>query len=274
MSRSGTYVVRRGPLAEQLAYRLRIVSVFARTEFKLKYAGSALGYLWSLAKPSLYFAILWIVFGHLFRTNVPHFPVYLVVGVVLYTFLADAVSLTLPSIVVRGAVLRRIAFPSLTIPLATTASTALTFLLNCIAAGIFIGASGIAPRGSWLMLVPLFVEFYVFVLGISLIFSSLYVRFRDAGQVWEVLSTVILYTSGIMYPLRILPDWAQKVVALSPLVQVVQDARAHILGGDPRAASYTAIAEPHVFPILIAFAALGLGLMLHRHESPRFPEIA
>jgi ABC-2 type transport system permease protein len=274
VSRSAAYVVRRGPFLAQVAYRLRIVSVFARTEFKLKYAGSALGYLWSLAKPSLYFAILWIVFGHLFQTNIPHFPVYLVVGVALYTFLADAVSLSLPSIVVRGAVLRRIAFPSLTIPLATTASTALTFLLNCIAAGIFIGASGIAPRVGWLMLVPLFVEFCVFVLGVSLIFSSLYVRFRDAGQVWEVLSTVILYTSGIMYPLRILPHWAQQVVALSPLVQVVQDARSYILAGDPRAATYTSIAAPHVFPVLIAFAVLALGLALHRHEAPRFAEIA
>jgi ABC-2 type transport system permease protein len=263
----------RRPRAE-LAYRLRIIRVFARTEFKLKYAGSVLGYFWSLAKPLIYFSVLWIVFGRIFRTGVPHFALYLVIGVVLYTYLADAVALTVPSIVIRGSVLRRVSFPSITIPLATTASAALTFLLNCVVVGVFVALARMTPSLDWLLIVPLLIEFFAFVLGLALIFSSLYVRFRDVGQFWEVLATILLYTSAIMYPIGILPMYARKIVSFNPLVQVTQDIRRLILAGAPHAAAISRTYESRVFPILITVCLLGLGLWLHHREAPRFPEIA
>jgi ABC-2 type transport system permease protein len=250
------------------------VRVFARTEFKLKYAGSVLGYFWSLGKPLIYFAVLWVVFGRLFRTGVPHFALYLIIGVVLYTYLSDAVALALPSIVNRGAVLRRISFPSIAIPIGTTVSAGVTFLLNCVVVGVFVGISGITPGVKWLLILPLLLEFFVFTLGVALIFSSLYVRFRDAGQFWDVFSTILLYTSAIMYPIRILPGWAQKVVSVNPLVQVVQDVRRLVLAGDPAARAAVSTSESRIFPILITVALLALGIWLHHRESPRFAEIA
>jgi ABC-2 type transport system permease protein len=264
---------RRALLSRQVAYRLRILRVLSRTEFKLKYAGSVLGYFWSLAKPLLYFSVLWLVFGHLFRTTVPQFPLYLLIGIVLYTFLADAVALTLPSIVARGAVLRRIAFPSLVIPMAITLSTAVTFFLNCLAVAAFIAISGITPRGDWLLLVPLMLELLAFSLGLGLLFSSLYVRFRDVSQIWEVLATVLLFTSPIMYPMRILPGRLQKVVSANPLVQVIQDSRRLIMT-EGNAGHLVFIAVPRVVPIGVAFATLAFGLWIYRRESPRFPELA
>jgi ABC-2 type transport system permease protein len=274
MARTGTYVIRQAPLHEQISYRFRILRVLSRTEFKLKYAGAVLGYVWSLAKPMLYFAVLWVVFAHLFRQNVPHFPAYLLIGIVLYTFLADTVALTLPSIVARGVVLRRISFPSLMIPVASSITCVMTFLLNCVAVLVFIVASGIDPSLHWVLLAPLLVEYYVFVLGLALILSSLYVRFRDVSQIWEVLASVLLFTSAIMYPIGILPGWAQKVVSFNPLVQVIQDARRVIFTGYPSVDSIVTTSQSRVFPILIAFATLLVGIWLHRRESPRFAEVA
>lgn len=270
----GTYVAQQMPLPQELAYRARIVRVLARTEFKLKYAGSVLGYFWSLAKPLLYFSVLWLVFGRLFHSNVPHFPLYLLIGIVLYTFLADAVALTLPSIVIRGSVLRRIAFPSVIIPVATTFSSALTFLLNCLAIVGFIAVSGIAPHLNWLLLIPLVVELYLFVLGLSLVFSSLYVRFRDVGQIWEVLATVILFTSSIMYPIRILPHWGRVASSCNPLVQVIQDSRRLILASDAREEALVGLYVSRAVPLAIVAAVVALGFWLHHRESPRFPELA
>jgi ABC-2 type transport system permease protein len=270
LTRTGSYVTPRPPVGAQLAYRLRIVWVLAKTEFKLKYAGSVLGYFWSLVKPLLYFLVLWIVFGELFKSGIPHFGLYLIIGVVLYTFLSDAVALTLPSIVSRGSVLRRISFPSITIPLATTTSVALTFLLNCLVLVGFVVYARLSPTLSWLLLPFLTVEFFAFVLGLALVFSSLYVRFRDAGQFWEVLSTILLYTSAIMYPIQILPSYAREIVSLNPLVQVTQDVRRVILD-DP---SVAPIYAHHIFPIAISFCVLVVGVWLHRREAPRFPELA
>jgi ABC-2 type transport system permease protein len=274
MAQAGTYVAKTPPLHRQLAYRLRTVRVLSRTEFKLKYAGSVLGYFWSLAKPLLYFTVLWLVFDRLFRSAVPEYPLYLLIGIVLYTFVADAVALALPSIVSRGPVLRRIAFPSIVIPVATTVSTAATFLLNSLAVAAFIAVTGIAPRPSWALLLLLVVELYVFALGLALIFASLYVRFRDVGQIWEVLATVLLFTSPTFYPIGILPGWAQHAVSFNPLVQVMQDMRRLILGAEAQIDAFVPVLEPRLYPILIAFGTLALGVILHRGESPKFPEVA
>ena len=100
-------------MTERLAYDARILGVLSRAEFRLKYAGSVLGYLWSLAKPLMYFTVLWVVFGSLFKPGIERFPLYLLIGIVLYTFMADAVTATLPSIVSSGPTIRRIAFPPL-----------------------------------------------------------------------------------------------------------------------------------------------------------------
>src|SRR6266576_3307434 len=127
---SFAYLAPRPGLRERLAYRARVLGVISRTEFKLKYAGSVLGYLWSLAKPLMYFAVLWLVFGNLFHTGIRRYPLYLLVGIVLYTFVADAVTATIPSIVSRSAMLRRISFPPLVIPVAANVTAAMTFLIN------------------------------------------------------------------------------------------------------------------------------------------------
>jgi ABC-2 type transport system permease protein len=233
-----------------------------------------LGYFWSLAKPLLYFTVLWVVFGNLFRADVPNFPLYLLIGIVLFTFVAEAVGLTFPSIVARSAVLRRISFPSIAIPLATTLSTVMTFLLNSLAIVAFIVFTGIVPRLEWVLLAPLLLELFAFTLGLALIFASLYVRFRDVGQIWEVLATVLLFTSPIMYPIRILPEWAQHAVSFNPLVQVMQDARRIIFGADPDVVRHIPVLEPRAIPILIAVGTLAVGVWVHRAASPRFAEVA
>jgi ABC-2 type transport system permease protein len=255
-------------------YRARIVRVFARTEFKLKYAGSILGYFWSLAKPLIYFAVLWVVFSRLFKTGMEHFGLYLIIGVVLFTYLTEAVAAALPSIVSRGHVLRRIAFPSIAIPLGTMTASTLTFVLNSVIVAVYVGLAGESPTLRWLLLVPLLVEYVAFVLGISLIVSSLYVRFRDIGQIWEVVAMVILYTSAIMYPIRILPHAAQTVVGFNPLVQVIQNTRRLLMDNDPRTLAQTYIPHSPVWTVAISVVLLALGMWLHRREAPRFPELA
>ena len=180
------YITAKLTARERLAYDARIIGVLSRSEFKLKYAGSLLGYVWSLAKPLTYFTVLWVVFGSIFKSSIDRFPLYLLIGIVLNTFLIDAVSATLPSIVSKGATIRRISFPALVIPVATSLAAAMTFLANCVVVVVFLAVGGVQPGWNWLLLIPLLLELYLFVTAIALIASTLYVRFRDVAQLWEV----------------------------------------------------------------------------------------
>jgi ABC-2 type transport system permease protein len=270
----GTYDSPQLALRERIAYEARITEALSRSEFKLKYAGSVLGYVWSLAKPLAYFSVLWVVFGSLFRTGVERYPLYLLIGIVLNTFLVESVSLTLPSLVWSAPTIRRVAFAPLVIPLAKTIAAAVTFVINCVVVAIFLGLAGIEPEPGWLLLFPLFVELFAFVAALGLIASTLYVRFRDVGQIWEVAAPLLFFTAPIVYPITILPAWAQRVVELNPFVQVLQDTRAILLGTNAAEGGAAPLADGRVAPLAIAGGVIAISVWLYRRESPRFAERA
>jgi ABC-2 type transport system permease protein len=270
-----TYIAPRATLRDRLAYDARILQVLARAEFRLKYAGSILGYVWSLAKPMMYFAVLWVVFGSsAFNSGIARYPLYLLIGIVLNTFLVDAVSLALPSIATSGPTIRRISFPPIVIPLASSLATAMTFLANCVVVVIFLLADGVRPGWDWLLLIPLLLELYVFVLAIAIVCGTLYVKFRDIGQIWQVTAPLLFFTAPIMYPITVLPEWARKLAELNPFVQTMQDIRSIILGPDAIAAGASGDVVNRIFPIAIAFLMLAVSLLVYRRAAPRFAELA
>jgi ABC-2 type transport system permease protein len=259
-----------------LTHQLRILRVVARVEFKLKYADSALGYVWSLVKPLSYFAVLWVVFGRFFKLGaVRDYPLYLLLGIVVYTFFVDAISIAMPSIVVRGDILRRLSFPRGVIPVSSTMTAAITFLVNACAVAVFAIVAQVHPHISWLLILPLLVELYGFILGLALILSALFVRFRDVGQVWELAATLLFYATPVMYPVEFLPRWAMPIIFVNPLVQTMQDLRAIIIGINQPYETITSIyggSAARLIPIGIAIAIFLFGLWFFRRESPRFAE--
>ncbi len=271
---TASYVAPSAGLGDRLTHEARIVHVLARAEFKLKYAGSMLGYLWSLAKPMAYFTVLWVVFGSLFKEGIDHYPLYLLIGIVLNTFLVDAVSLTLPSLVSSGPTIRRISFAPVVIPLSTSLAAAMTFLVNCVVVGVFLAVGGIAPRPEWVLVPLLLAEMYVFVFALGLLASTLFVRFRDVGQIWEVTAMLLFFSAPIMYPISQLPEWAQRVVSLNPFVQVMQDLRTVLLGGSATADGAAPLADGQLVPVLIALALLGVAVAVYRRERLHFAERA
>ncbi len=271
-------LVRRGATSG-VAYYLRVLRVIGAIDFKARYADAALGYVWSLAKPLAYFGVLWLVFAHLLRTanQTGNFALFLLIGILLYTFFVDAVTVMLPSIVHGGAILRRLAFPPILIPLSASVSVFFTFCANVSALVIFVAVQKVAPRAEWLLVVPLLAELYVFCLSVGLLLAALYVRFRDIGQVWELASQLLFFASAIFYPVGILPNWAQRVAFLNPFVQVMQDIRHIVLGGasgpnDVTAAKVYADAGGRLIPIAIVAVVFLGALALFRREGRYFPE--
>jgi ABC-2 type transport system permease protein len=260
-------------------YYARVLRVNASIEFKALYHDSVLGYVWSLAKPLAYFGVLWLVFAHLLRTanQTRHFSVFLLLGVVLYTFLVDAITEMLPSIVARGAILRRLAFPPILIPLSASVTVAITFAVNIVAVVIYVGITKVSLQATWALVPLLLVQLYLFLLGLGLLLSALYVRLRDIGQIWEVASQLLFFGSAIMYPIGILPVWAQRIAFLNPFVQIMQDVRHCVLGGssgpnDLDAGDAYAGFGGHLWPVLVTLLVLAVGLWKFRRDSAYFAE--
>jgi ABC-2 type transport system permease protein len=261
-----------------LAYYLRVLRVVGAIDFKAKYTDAALGYVWSVVKPLAYFGVLWLVFAHLLRTanQTEDFTLFLLVGILLFLFFIDAVSVMLPSIVEEGATLRRLAFPPILVPLSASVAIAITFCVNASVFAVFAAVQTVEPRLEWLLVAPLLAELYVFTLSVGLLLSALYVQFRDISQVWELVAQLLFFASAIFYPIGILPDWAQKVAFLNPFVQIMQDLRHALLGvsgpNDLTAADVFAGAGGRLIPLAIVALVFVAALAYFRREGRYFAE--
>ncbi|MDQ6605744.1 MAG: ABC transporter permease [Actinomycetota bacterium] len=180
---------------------LELTLTLARTEFKLRYFGSALGYFWSLARPLLFFGVLYVFFTQIISlgAGVPHYGVYLLTGIVLWTYFAEATGIAVTCLVAREAMLRKVRFPRMAVPLSVSLTAAFNLVMNLIAVFVFALVNGVSPALSWLWMIPIVLGFMVLATGTGMLLSALYVRYRDIAPIWEVFSQVLFYASPIMY---------------------------------------------------------------------------
>lgn len=264
------------PLRASVGGHARIVFVIASAEFKLKYAGAALGYVWSLAKPLGLFGMLYLVFGHLFKLGggIGHYPLYLLLGIVLFTYLSDATTIGMKSIVDRSSLISKLSFPRLIVPLSVTLCSAITLCVNLVAIVVLIAASRVVPGVKWLLLAPLLLELCLVALGVSLILSALYVRFRDVAPVWELVLQILFYASPIIYPVTLVPHWFASIAFLDPFVQIVQDARAIVVPSNATITAASVYGSPlgELLPLGVGLALLVGGYLFFRREEPYFAE--
>jgi ABC-2 type transport system permease protein len=262
---------------ELLGYYWRVFIVTVKVEFKLKYSDSMLGYVWSLARPLAYFTVIWVLLGGVFGggVQIPHYPLYLLIGIVIFTYFVDAVGLQMSSIVERGGLLRKISFPRLIIPLSATGTATLTFAVNALAVVVFIAATGLMPQPTWLLILPLLGELYLFIFGLGLVLAVAYTRLRDVGQLWDLGAQLLFFAMPVMYSISFLGEEWQKIIILNPVAQVMQDIRRIIMGPelDPQTiAAVWGSREARVVPTVIALGMFALGLLLFQKDSKNFAE--
>lgn len=199
------------------------------TDFKLRYQGSALGYAWSLLKPLFLFAIMYIVFGLLVKLgSIEHYAVYLLLGIVLWTFFSEATSQGMMSVVERGDLLRKISFPKYILVLSTTISALINLALNLIIVVALMIFNGVHITGA-IALFPLYVlEIYVLALGLAFFLSAVNVKYRDTSHIWEIIMQAAFYATPIIYPLAVVitkSELAARLLLMNPIAQAIQDAR-------------------------------------------------
>ncbi len=250
-----------------------LVRELSTTNFKLKYTGSALGYAWSLVKPLAYFAVLYVIFVQFFHQRSNDFPLQLLLGVVIFTFFAECTTAGLGSIASNGHLIRKATFPLSALVIATSVTALFTFLINLALVLLVALIAGKLHPTDGLAWVPLFlVELYVMALGVGMILATVFVFFRDVGHIWEVVSQLLIYACGVVFPATAVPVAWRHLYFLNPIAQNIEDLRhALITPAAPWTVSLTGLGT-YMISIGLALACFLVGLLLFRRLAPRFAE--
>jgi ABC-2 type transport system permease protein len=254
---------------------LELLIVISTTEFKRTYFGTALGYVWSIARPLLLFAVLLTVFTRITHLSdgVPHYPVLLLFNIVLFGFFQDAAGISVPSVVAQESVVRKTQFPRLVIPVSVVLTTLFTLALNLVVVFVFVLGSGISPRWSWLGLPLIVAMLTVITTATAMILSSLYPRFRDLGIIWSVFATALFYATPVIYALGHISPSLQSVVLLNPLAWILELGRRWVI--DPTAPTPWSLATSPlqvIVPIAIYVGMCVLAAWVFNREAPRIAE--
>lgn len=249
-----------------------------RTDFKLRYQGSLLGYFWSLAKPLMLFAIMYIVFTKFLRIGrgVPNYPVSLLLGLVLWNFFTEATTGALKSIVGKGSLIRKINIPRYLVPMASIASAFINLLLNLIVVFIFILFAKNTPLSleSIIVFPLLLLELVVIASAVGFFLGAFFVKYRDIEHIWDVFKQAFFYLTPIIYPLSILPSVdIQKIIILSPIAQIIQDARAVLTyGGTDQIGDIYNNSLAIVVPLTIVLILVIIGVTYFKAQAKYFAE--
>lgn len=253
-----------------------LVYLMSVNDFKRNYFGTALGYLWSICRPLLLFAVLLEVFTHVFRLghDVYGYPVLLLFNIVLFTFFQGATGMSVSSIVTQEGIVRKTQFPRLAIPLAVVFTMLFELVLNLVVVFVFLLAYGIPAKWTWLLLPVVVLLLLGLTVGVAMILSSLYPRFRDLGIIWTVFSTALFYATPVLYPIEKVSGRLRDFIALNPIAPILDEARKWII--DPNAPGPRSAAAGGSLRLLIAVAiyvvVCVLGVWIFNREAPRIAE--
>lgn len=275
MSARAIVSIRPAALGDDSRRFFSLTWTLAATEFKLSFFDSALGYLWSLMRPLMLFGVLYVVFTQVikFGAGIDYYAVYLLASIVLFTYFSETTSGGVTSLVTRENLLRKMRFPRMVIPLSVSLTALFNLGMNLLAVLVFALASGVRPRLSWIQLPFLVLVLAFLSVGLAMLLSALYPRYRDISPIWDVVLQVLFYASPILYVLSLVPDEYERAFLVNPIAVVLTQMRHAVL--DPSAPTVFEAIGPDVrllIPLAIVVGLFALGLYVFNRETPRIAE--
>lgn len=269
----------------------------ARTEFKLTFFGSALGYLWHLMRPLLLFGVIYAVLSSSEALSgswrkvltgdgsEDFFAASLLLGIVLFTYFSESSGGAVTSLVNRETLVRKIEFPRLAVPLSIALTALLNLALNLLPVLIFLLAEGGSPRWSWLELPLLVGALALFSIGLGMVLSVGFVRYRDVQPIWEVVLQATFYAAGIFIVIANPKEplyfslFSHHDVNLShilmanPFAAILEQARHAFISAEfPTASAAIGGGALILIPIGIVIAALVAGFLVFDRQAPYVAE--
>lgn len=257
---------------------VELTLTLARTDFKLRYFGSVLGYVWSLMRPLLFFGVIYLFFTKIINLSkgIPHYGLYLLTGIVLWNYLGEATGNCVACLVARESMLRKVRFPRMAIPLAVSLTAAFNLAMNFITVFVFALASGLTPTASWLWLIPITLGFMVLATGIGMFLSASYVRYRDVQPMWDVGLQAWFYLSPIMYSAatyaKHLGKTGASLAMINPIATMLSQAGHAFISPSLPSATKVAGVWPVIIAIALIFGVFTIGWWFFTREAPRVAE--
>lgn len=265
-------------ISDRYRYPVILLKQLVISDFKLRYQGSVLGYLWSLLRPLFLFVVLYVVFVKFLPigNGIEHYSVYLLLGIVLWNFFIEITTGNVTAIVSKGDLLRKINFPKYIVVLSGALSALINLGFNVIVIVIFMYFNKVHVGWEGLLVPVLLAEIFFFGLAIAFILSALFVRLRDVNFIWEVVTQALFYATPILYPLQRITEHypaAARFLLLNPVGQAIQDIRHAVI--TPQTQTIWTLSNALWFsllPIAIVVVAITVAAVYFRKRSPYFAE--
>lgn len=264
-------------LKSKYRYSAILLRQLVITDFKLRYKGSVLGYVWSLLRPLALFAVLYVVFVNFLRfgEGIPFFAVSLLLGIVLWNYFVEVTMNGLTAIVGRGDLMRKLSFPRYIIVVAGSFSALINLAINLFVVLIFALINGVDFGWSALLAIPLIIELFILALSVAFLLSALYVKFRDINYIWEVVLQAGFYATPIIYPLTMvisISPVAAQIIMMNPVAQIIQDMRNVLITETPTLGSLFESSVVYLVPLAIVATLLLISVTYFKRRSPDFAE--
>ena len=240
-----------------------ITSLVSR-DFKLKYRRSALGVLWSVLNPLLMMIVLSVVFSTFFKFSIENYPLYVILGNVMFALMADSTSGAMNSIIDSSSLIKKIRIEKLIFPLEKVLFQLVNFCISLIAVAAVMIFFRVMPHVSLLALPLLLLYVVLFSAGVGMALSALSVFFRDVCHLWGVIITAWTYATPLFYPVEILPEWAMPIMQYNPMYHYVTYFRDLILNGTVPGL------QENLLCLGMAVVAFAIGLLIFKKTEKKF----
>ena len=244
-----------------------MVWMLIRTDFKVRYHGSAGGFVWALLKPVSMFIVLLGVFSLIFVQTDPHYRMNLILGLFLWEFFVDGTKSGLVSLFTKGYLLTKTRFPRWTVVVTALANPLINLLIFTVAILLYLGVTRRMPSPLRLLLFGGYViELLVIVSGFSLAMSVLYLRFRDLTHLWDAITQAGFFVAPIVFPMAMIPEAARRFLYLWPPTPVIEFSRQVLIEG-----TFPTVSQ-NLFLLGVSGSILALGVVIFRRLAPRAAE--
>lgn len=233
-------------------------------DFAIKYRRSYLGIVWVILNPLLSMIALSAVFSYLFRFSIENFPVYLILGQIIFNFYSEATQISITTITGAGQMIKKVYVPKYIFPLSKTLFSFLNFVLTFIPAALVMLFFRVPLTINIVYLPLLLVTFFAFVLGVSFLLSTVQVFLRDTQYLYGIFMTLLGYLTPIFYPITSLSPLFQKLMLLNPLYHYIDFLRVILLDGE------TPSIQQAIACVVIGVVFLGIGIKCFCKHQKRF----